>query len=195
MVLEWATFATAALAAVGSFLGPVLAYRSAATTAADARRQADVDRYISFALQPDVVTCRMGTAQLQYLLDAGELTTDQRHAVAVALTAGLRRLQEEVDTHPGAVPAVADPPATPALDGSAGSRRSDRRERALRAPTGDGDDGAGAGARVVAVTGADVQRARLLLAVDASLDRSTPAAVRAIADAEPGSGSPDAGTA
>jgi len=117
MVLEWATFATAALAAVGSFVGPVLAYRSAATTSAATRRQADVDRYISFALEPDAVTCRLGIAQLQYLLHAGDLTQDQLNAVSVAITAGLRRLQQEIDSDPDAVAALADAVETPALDG------------------------------------------------------------------------------
>ena len=66
-MLEWATFGAAALAALGTFLGPIIAYRSVTRTAAATRRQADVDRYISFALEPDAVTCRLGVAQLQYL--------------------------------------------------------------------------------------------------------------------------------
>jgi hypothetical protein len=92
-VLEWLTFAAAAVAAVGTFLGPIISYRSATTTAAASRLQADVDRYISLALEPDAVACRLGVAQLQYLLDAGDLSQAQLHAVSEAITAGMRRLR------------------------------------------------------------------------------------------------------
>lgn len=105
-MLAWFTFVAAAIAAVGTFLGPVLAYRSVTTTAAAARRQSDVDRYISFALEPDAVTCRLGVAQLQYLLNAGDLTEAQLNAVSVAITAGLRRLQQEMESDPDAVAAL-----------------------------------------------------------------------------------------
>ncbi|CAA9304085.1 MAG: hypothetical protein AVDCRST_MAG48-1562 [uncultured Friedmanniella sp.] len=105
-MLEWATFGAAALAAVGTFLGPLVAYRSVTRTAAATRLQADVDRYISLALEPDAVTCRLGIAQLQYLLNAGDLSESQLNAVSEAIGAGLRRLQEEMEADPDAVVAV-----------------------------------------------------------------------------------------
>ena len=105
-MLEWATFGAAALAALGTFLGPIIAYRSVTRTAAATRLQADVDRYISLALEPDAVTCRLGVAQLQYLLNAGDLTESQLNAVSEAITAGLRRLQEEMEADPDAVVAI-----------------------------------------------------------------------------------------
>ena len=37
-MLEWATFGAAALAALGTFLGPIIAYRSVTRTAAATRR-------------------------------------------------------------------------------------------------------------------------------------------------------------
>lgn len=105
-MLEWATFAAAALAALGTFLGPIVAYRSVTRTAAETRRQSDVDRYISFALQPDAVTCRLGVAQLQYLLSAGDLSEAQLNAVSEAISAGLKRLQDELESDPDAVAAL-----------------------------------------------------------------------------------------
>ena len=105
-MLEWATFGAAALAAIGTFLGPIFAYRSVTRTAAATRLQADVDRYISLALEPDAVTCQLGVAQLQYLLSAGDLSESQLNAVSEAITAGLRRLQEEMEADPDAVVAV-----------------------------------------------------------------------------------------
>jgi hypothetical protein len=101
-VLEWLTFVAAAVAAVGTFLGPIISYRSATTTAAASRLQADVDRYISLALEPDAVACRLGVAQLQYLLTAGDLSRSQLHAVSEAITAGLQRLAERPSHEPGA---------------------------------------------------------------------------------------------
>ena len=101
-MLEWATFAAAALAAVGTFLGPVVATR----TATASRRQADVDRYIAFALEPDAVTCRLGVAQLQYLLSRGDLSAAQLNAVSEAITAGLQRLQAELEADPDALVAL-----------------------------------------------------------------------------------------
>jgi hypothetical protein len=105
-MLEWATFGAAALAALGTFLGPIFAYRSVTRTAAATRLQADVDRYISLALEPDAVTCQLGVAQLQYLLSAGDLSESQLNAVSEAITAGLRRLQEEMEADPDAVVAI-----------------------------------------------------------------------------------------
>ena len=105
-MLEWATFGAAALAAVGTFLGPIFAYRSVTRTAAATRLQSDVDRYISLALEPDAVTCQLGVAQLQYLLSAGDLSESQLNAVSEAITAGLRRLQLEMESDPDAVVAL-----------------------------------------------------------------------------------------
>jgi hypothetical protein len=117
-MLEWLTFAAAAIAAVGAFLGPLLAYRSVVTTSAATRQQSDVDRYITFALDPDTVTCRLGVAQLQYLLNAGHLTQAQLNAVSEAITAGLRRLQQEMESDPDAVAALVPSPPD-ALEGPA----------------------------------------------------------------------------
>lgn len=104
-MLEWATFAAAAVAALGTFLGPIIAYRSVTRTAAETRRQSDVDRYIAFALQADAVTGRLGVAQLQYLLSAGDLSEAQLNAVSEAISAGLKRLQDELESDPDAVAA------------------------------------------------------------------------------------------
>lgn len=105
-MLEWATFGAAALAALGTFIGPIVAYRSVTRTAAASRMQSDVDRYISLALEPDAVTCRLGVAQLQYLLNAGDLSESQLNAVSEAITSGLQRLAAEMEADPDAVVAV-----------------------------------------------------------------------------------------
>ena len=105
-MLEWATFGAAALAALGTFLGPLVAYRSVTQTAAASRLQSDVDRYISLALEPDAVACRLGVAQLQYLLNAGDLSQSQLNAVSEAIGAGLHRLQAEMEADPDAVVAL-----------------------------------------------------------------------------------------
>jgi hypothetical protein len=113
-VLDWLTFVAAAVAALGSVLGPIISYRSATTTAAASRLQADVDRYISLALEPDAVACRLGVAQLQYLLAAGDLSRAQLHAVSEAITAGLQRLQEDREADPeAAAPTLLNRPARP----------------------------------------------------------------------------------
>jgi hypothetical protein len=115
-VLEWLTFAAAAVAAVGTIVGPIISYRSATTTAAASRLQADVDRYISLALEPDAVACRLGVAQLQYLLAAGDLNRSQLHAVSEAITAGLQRLQEDLEADPAATtPTMLNRPVRPSV--------------------------------------------------------------------------------
>ena len=132
-MLEWATFGAAALAALGTFLGPIFAYRSVTRTAAATRLQADVDRYISLALEPDAVTCRLGVAQLQYLLNAGDLTESQLNAVSEAISAGLRRLQEEMEADPDAVVALEAGAAeleAAGLDGPGDTGGADRGEGA-----------------------------------------------------------------
>jgi hypothetical protein len=111
-VLDWLTFAAAALAAVGTFLGPIISYRTATATAAADRLQTDVDRYISLALEPDAVACRLGVAQLQYLLSAGELSRSQLHAVSAAITAGLDRPREELAGDPEAARTLLGPSGT-----------------------------------------------------------------------------------
>jgi hypothetical protein len=88
--------------------------RSATPTAAASRLQADVDRYISLALEPDAVACRLGVAQLQYLLAAGALNPSQLHAVSEAITAGLQRLQEDLRADAGgAAPTLLNRPVRP----------------------------------------------------------------------------------
>lgn len=118
-MLEWVTFVAAALAAVGTFVGPFVAYRSVTRTAGADRQQADVNRYIAFVLSPDAVTARLGVAQLQYLLEAGNLTDAQINAVSVAITTGLAKLEVQVTSDPDTVAAVRVGPVDEDLDASA----------------------------------------------------------------------------
>lgn len=115
-MLEWFTFVAAALAAIGTFVGPFVAYRSVTRTATAARQQADVNRYIAFVLSPDAVTARLGVAQLQYLLDAGNLTDAQINAVSVAISSGLAKLEDQVESDPDTVAALAVGPGRDDLD-------------------------------------------------------------------------------
>ncbi len=104
MSLEWLTFAAAALAAIGSIVGPVIAYRTATRTiaanqAADlvAQRQARVDRYIGQAVGPNPVAASFAVAQLDYLLSTGELTLEQTIAAQNAISVSVEPLRAEVE--------------------------------------------------------------------------------------------------
>lgn len=126
-VLEWMTFGAAALAAIGTFAGPLIAYRSAMRTIAvnqeatrAAAQQTRVDRYVGQAVGPNPVAASFAVAQLDYLLSTGELTVEQTRAVQNAIRAAVERLRARVESSP-AVDLVED-------DGSSGSTNpGDRR--------------------------------------------------------------------
>jgi len=104
MSLEWLTFVAAALAAIGTVAGPVIAYKTATKTiaanqAADfvAQRQARVDRYIGQAVGPNPIAASFATAQLDYLLSTGELTLEQTIAAQNAIIVSVETLKAEVE--------------------------------------------------------------------------------------------------
>lgn len=70
-------------------------------------------------LSPDAVTARLGVAQLQYLLEAGNLSDAQINAVSVAITTGLAKLEVQVASDPDTVAAVRVGPDDEDLDVSA----------------------------------------------------------------------------
>lgn len=115
-MLEWFTFVAAGVAAIGTFVGPFVAYRSVTRTATADRQQADVNRYIAFVLSSDAVTARLGVAQLQYLLEAGNLTAAQVNAVSVAISTGLARVEDQVESDPDSVAALSLGPDDVDLD-------------------------------------------------------------------------------
>jgi len=107
-VLEWLTFAAAALAAIGTVLGPVVTYRTVMATiksdqekSAEEQLQRDIDRYVSYALEEGPVA-EMGVKQLLYLRQTGTLSDQQSNAVAEAITASLTLAQEALNRAPGA---------------------------------------------------------------------------------------------
>ena len=126
-MLEWMTFAAAALAAIGTFAGPLIAYRSAMRTIAinqeatrAAAQQTRVDRYVGQAVGPNPVAASFAVAQLDYLLSTGELTVEQTRAVQNAIRVAVERLRPQVEGSPQ-VEVVED-------DGSSGStNQEDRR--------------------------------------------------------------------
>ena len=120
-MLEWLTFAAAALAAVGAIVGPAIAYRSAMATirrqenqAVLDRRQTQVELAVQYAISEDPAVVEMGLKQLTYLLDRGELSAEQRVAVASAIEASLTRATEKLEGTDGA-PVLRPPPDPPAL--------------------------------------------------------------------------------
>ena len=120
-MLEWLTFAAAALAAVGAIVGPAIAYRSAMATirrqenqAVLDRRQTQVELAVQYAISEDPAVVEMGLKQLTYLLDRGELSAEQRVAVASAIEASLTRTTEKLEGTDGA-PVLRPPPDPPAL--------------------------------------------------------------------------------
>ena len=119
-MLEWLTFVAAALAAAGAIVGPIVAYRSATNAmgrqemqAALNRRQTQIDLATRYAISEDLVIAEMGIKQLQYMLDVGELTAEQRVAVVTAIAASLRKAAQELDSEADAR-AVEQAPPTPA---------------------------------------------------------------------------------
>ena len=106
-MLEWMTFAAAALAAIGTFAGPLIAYRSAMRQIAanqDAARaaaqQTRVDRYVGQAVGPNPVAASFAVAQLDYLLSTSELTVEQTRAVQNAIRAAVERLRARIESSP-----------------------------------------------------------------------------------------------
>jgi hypothetical protein len=104
MTLEWLTFIAAALAAVGTIAGPVIAYQTATKTIAAnqaaagiAQRQARVDRYIGQAIGPNPVAASFAVAQLDYLLSTGELTLEQTIAAQNAVGVSVETLQAKIE--------------------------------------------------------------------------------------------------
>jgi hypothetical protein len=95
-MLDWLTFIASAVAATGAVLGPIVAYRSASRalrreeeqTRRD-RRQERVDVAVQYALSDNPVIAEMGVKQLLYLLQAGELTGEQKVSVVSAMEASL----------------------------------------------------------------------------------------------------------
>lgn len=186
MVLDWLTFAAAAVAAVGAVVGPVLGYRGVLRTVAQdretslaAQRQQDVDRYVTYALDDDPAVATMGVRQLQYLRETGRLTDDQSSAVAAALAASLDVPRHALDQHPGAGAVQGgEPPGHP--QPAVGREQDDPATRST----------ALAPVEPVTVTAVEVQRARLVVSLGDALPDGTPTAVRTIAAARPRSTDP-----
>lgn len=86
------TLVVASLAALGSILGPVIAYRATIRAlrarSADAvaeRQQVAVDRAVDMALDQDPSTAEVGIGMLRYFARSGELTAEQANSVYTAL--------------------------------------------------------------------------------------------------------------
>ncbi len=113
-MLEWLTFAAAAIAAVGAIVGPVLSYRAAVRNGDSRRQQEDVDHNIRFCLSDDPAIRRMGINQLAFMLDSQRLSPTQANAAAEAMRAALRKAGDHVAEHPAAEtradPSVTDDP-------------------------------------------------------------------------------------
>lgn len=91
-MVAWFTLFAAVVAAVGSIVGPLVAYRTAIRTiearsleAAAARRQASVDRAVDLAVGDNAKGAEVGIRMLDRLADTGGLTDDQTSAVYSAL--------------------------------------------------------------------------------------------------------------
>jgi hypothetical protein len=118
-VLEWLTFAAAALAAAGAIVGPFVAYRSAMNAVRRQevqstldRRQTSIDLAISYAISEDPVVAEMGIKQLHHMLSVGELTSEQQIAAVSAIEARLQRAEQELGGDADAL-AVAEGPGSP----------------------------------------------------------------------------------
>lgn len=103
-MLEWLTFVAAAVAALGSVVGPIAAYRSVMSriaadrqTAATGQQQATVDRYLEQAVGTNPVAASFAVAQLDYLLSTGDLTPEQTSAAYHAIEASLAGLRPEIE--------------------------------------------------------------------------------------------------
>lgn len=119
-MLEWLTFAAAALAAVGAIVGPFVAYRSAMAAVRREERQSVLDRQqtqvelaIQYAVSQDQVIAEMGIKQLTYLLDRGQLTAEQQVAAVSAIEARLARAAERLEA---GVVAVQEGAAVPQVE-------------------------------------------------------------------------------
>ncbi len=103
-MLAWFTLVAAAVAAVGSVVGPVVAYRAAIRTiqarSAEAeaeRRQAAVDRAVDLAVGDNPRGAEAGIRMLDQLADKGGLTEDQTSAVYSALGAAVENREPTAD--------------------------------------------------------------------------------------------------
>ncbi len=119
-MLEWLTFVAAVLAAAGAIIGPIVAYRSATNAmsrqeaqATLNRRQTQIDLATRYAISEDLVIAEMGIKQLQYMLDVGELASEQRVAVVSAIAASLRKAAQELDSEVDARAVEEGPLTTP----------------------------------------------------------------------------------
>ena len=92
MTLAGLTLAVASVAAIGSIIGPLIAYRATiralrarSADAAAERQQVAVDRAVDMALDPEPATAEVGIGMLRYFAKTGELTGEQLTAVYTAL--------------------------------------------------------------------------------------------------------------
>jgi hypothetical protein len=105
-LLDWLTFAAAALAAVGAVVGPLVALRSVQRTERQAdldRQQQQVDLAIQYAVSESPAIAEMGLKQLSYLLERGRLTAEQQMQAATAIEAALARAARAVQAGAQAV--------------------------------------------------------------------------------------------
>lgn len=104
-MLEWLTFAAAVLAAVGAVIGPIIAYRASIRTiqaeqriATERQRQEGVERLIEQATGENPALSTYALDQLDYLLNAGQLTIEQTTAARNAIEAVVSTLRPRVGT-------------------------------------------------------------------------------------------------
>lgn len=95
------TLAVASLAALGSIIGPLIAYRATiralrarTADAAAERQQVSVDRAVDMALDQDPTTAEVGIGMLRYFARSGELTAEQATAVYAALDSVVSEAQQ-----------------------------------------------------------------------------------------------------
>ena len=170
--LDWLTFVAALLAAVGTVIGPFLAYRASMRTiqadhqaAETARTEENVNRLVEQATGTNDIASSYAVAQLDYLLCTHRLTQEQTEAAQNAV---------------GAVVSSLKPPAAPGTavargEGlTAAARTGD--QPAPRTQVAASDD-------PVRVSSVDVQRAELLVRLNEALGRSSESYVRRIAAA------------
>ncbi len=161
-MLGWLTFAAALLAAVGAVIGPVIAYRASIKTIqaeqqieTARQRQESVERLIEQATGDNPTLSTYALSQLDYLLNAGQLTIEQTTAARNAIEAVMSRLQHTVGS----------------ADLMAG-RWDESRRRRPAVPD------------AATVSPVDVQRARLLVRLNRTLGATSPAYVITVAEAQ-----------
>lgn len=102
-MLGWLTFAAALLAAIGAVIGPVIAYRASIRTIQAEQqieiarqRQETVERLIEQATGNNPTLSTYALSQLDYLLNAAQLTLEQTTAARNAIEAVMTELQRRV---------------------------------------------------------------------------------------------------